>query len=71
MLKKIISSFLLVSFISFAFPISNHAQEAATISSIQPFAHIIEWRYKQINGRWHKRQYDYTAQKWIGKWTPV
>lgn len=71
MLKKTISLILVTSFISLAFPVSNYAQEGPGTQIIQPYAHIIKWRYKEINGRWHKRQYDYTAQKWLGSWTPV
>lgn len=31
----------------------------------------IEWRYKSINGKLHKRQYNKTTKKWIGNWIPV
>lgn len=33
-----------------------------------PYKNDIGWRYKIINGILYKRQYDYTNQKWIGKW---
>lgn len=65
-----ISLGLLVSFISLSFPNPSFAQEIFNSAVIQPRKNIIEWRYKMINGRWHKRQYDCTNQKWIGSWTP-
>lgn len=71
MLKKIISIGMIMSFFSVTCPITSFAQENKRNSIIQPYAHIIEWRYKKINGIWHKRQYDYTAQKWLGSWKPV
>lgn len=38
--------------------------------TITPFADITGWRYKTINGRIHKRLYNYSKQKWIGEWQP-
>lgn len=70
MFKKIISICLMMSIIPISFPVRSEAQELTSVSKIQNLAHIIEWRYKEINGRWYKRQYDCTAQKWLGSWTP-
>ena len=39
-------------------------------SSIVPYANIVEWRYKIINGRVHRRLYNISAQRWIGEWEP-
>ena len=33
-----------------------------------PLKNDIGWRYKIVNGVMYKRQYDYTNQRWIGKW---
>ena len=71
MLKKIISVVLVTAFFLVSCPASYYAEEIANSSTTETFAHIIEWRFKQINGVWHKRQYDCTAQKWIGSWVPV
>lgn len=37
-------------------------------NNIMPLADNIRWRYKSINGVLYKRQYNYTAKIWIGKW---
>lgn len=34
-------------------------------------SHIIEWRYKVVDGELYRRQYDCTANKWIGSWELV
>ena len=33
-----------------------------------PLSDIIEWRYKTINGKLYKRQYNCTKDRWIGSW---
>lgn len=33
-----------------------------------PFADIKGWRYKSVDGKMYRRQYNYSRQKWIGKW---
>jgi len=35
---------------------------------ITPYVNTIEWRYKIINGRLYKRQYNYVKNRWIGNW---
>ena len=37
---------------------------------ITPFKDIIDWRFQNINGRLHKRLYNYSKQVWIGDWIP-
>lgn len=32
---------------------------------------IIEWRYKVVDGKLYRRQYNCTKDKWIGKWELV
>lgn len=32
---------------------------------------IIRWRFKKIDGKAYKRRYNYSTDKWIGKWVPV
>lgn len=39
-------------------------------STITPCADKIEWRYKVIDGRLHRRQYNISRQYWIGEWEP-
>jgi hypothetical protein len=31
-------------------------------------AHIIGWRYKSVDGKVYRRQYNYSREKWIGEW---
>lgn len=38
---------------------------------IIPRAPIIEWRYKNIDGKIYRRQYNCTTQEWIGEWELV
>ncbi|MBU5310453.1 hypothetical protein KQI38_00285 [Tissierella carlieri] len=35
---------------------------------ITPFSDIIGWRYKSVNGKVYRRQYNYSKGKWIGEW---
>ena len=35
------------------------------------YSYDIEWRYKLINGKLYKRQYNHTTKKWIGNWIPA
>lgn len=46
-------------------PRTAHAE-----SMITPCADVIEWRYKVINGRLHRRQYNTSTHRWIGEWEP-
>lgn len=36
--------------------------------AITPRANIIKWRYKMENGKMYKRLFNYSTNKWIGKW---
>lgn len=40
-------------------------------SIISPQAAIIEWRYKAVDGKLYRRQYNCTTSKWIGEWELV
>lgn len=33
-----------------------------------PFADIIGWRYKSVDGKMYRRLYNYSKQKWMGNW---
>lgn len=33
-----------------------------------PDAQAIGWRYKSVNGKVYRRQYNYSREKWIGEW---
>ena len=37
---------------------------------ITPFSDVIGWRYKTVNGKVYKRQYNYSKERWIGEWEP-
>lgn len=41
--------------------ITDHAE-------VTPFAPIIDWRYKVVDGKLYRRQYNYSTQQWIGEW---
>lgn len=45
--------------------------ESPVQKSAQMYRDAIVWKYKNINGRLYKRQYNYTTGKWIGDWIPV
>lgn len=74
-MKKISLAVLLACSIVFATqPVmvfaSENTENNETIS-IQPYADSIGWRYQMIDGKLHKRQYNYTQEKWLGKWVLV
>ncbi|WP_394525487.1 hypothetical protein [Lacrimispora sp. JR3] len=33
-----------------------------------PFRDILGWRYKAVDGKMYRRQYNYSKQKWVGEW---
>lgn len=45
-----------------------HISNTYNITEIQPKADIIGWRYKTIDNKLYRRQYNYTKQMWIGNW---
>ncbi|MGX7199995.1 hypothetical protein [Enterococcus nangangensis] len=74
-MKKIgIMSFLLLSFLVVGSS-KSHAEESAEGSAVsikvEYKSHILEWRFKNIGGYAYKRQYDCTADKWLGEWVRV
>lgn len=72
-MKKRVLVGLIVGIIGVSsFPLVSSAEEAPqTEPQISARANIIGWRFKNINGKAYKRQYDYTAAKWLGEWVPV
>lgn len=48
-----------------------YALESPVQKSAQMYRDAIVWKYKNINGRLYKRQYNVTTRKWIGDWIPV
>lgn len=48
-----------------------YALESPVQKSAQMYRDAIVWKYKNINGRLYKRQYNGTTGKWIGDWIPV
>ena len=56
---------------------NNFSATAATASNndnsseIITYSDNIEWRFKLINGKLYKRQYNKTTKKWIGNWIPT
>lgn len=48
-----------------------NAVQSVTISGeyiAVPFADIIGWRYKAVDEKMYRRQYNYSRQQWIGEW---
>ncbi len=68
-------SILLLAILAIILPQNNFI--ATTIatnnndSGIITHSDGIEWRYKLINGKLYKRQYNVTTKKWIGNWIPA
>ena len=48
-----------------------YALESPVQKSAQMYRDAIVWKYKNINGRLYKRQYNVITGKWIGDWIPV
>lgn len=48
-----------------------YALESPVQKSAQMYRDAIVWKYKNINGRLYKQQYNVTTGKWIGDWIPV
>lgn len=53
--------------------LSSSVVQSTTISKsgefiAVPFADIKGWRYKAVDGKMYRRQYNYSKQKWIGEW---
>lgn len=63
-----IAVFSLAAFFSPATTIVAEASEEATVS---PYAHIIEWRYKEENGKLYRRLYNYSTGNWESEWEYV
>lgn len=68
--KKCATFLLLFCMLSIS---SYYYVPAITVSSadVQPMSDDIRWRYKEVNGNWFKRLYNYTTHTWIGNWIPV
>lgn len=53
-------------------PSANDYPESTVVSeAITPRKDSIVWKYKDINGRLHRRQYNETKDIWYGEWEPV
>lgn len=48
-----------------------YALDQPVQKSVQVYRDSIVWRYKTVNGRLYKRQYNTTTNKWIGDWIPA
>jgi hypothetical protein len=49
---------------------ANAVMTVETDKAIVPYADIIDWRYKLVDGKLYKRLYNYSKQEWIGEWEP-
>lgn len=73
-MKKIVKIFFILSIcvtISSAIDIEVFAYAPPfdiKAGDYSPLSDIIEWRYKTINKKLYKRQYNCTKDRWIGSW---
>lgn len=53
----------------------NNCLQEITVESISgtasPQSHVIEWVYKDENGKRYKRLYNATTNTWVGEWIYV
>jgi hypothetical protein len=47
---------------------SPYVSSSFNTASVWVQSDIIEWRYKVIDGKLYRRQYNCTTNKWIGSW---
>lgn len=52
-------------------PIGIPTVEAAPAETVAPCADIIQYRYKEENGKLWRRLYNYTTANWVGEWEYV
>ncbi len=53
-------------------PISTIPAEAATGEEVvDPAAEILEWVYREVNGKIYKRLMNCSTQQWVGEWIYV
>ncbi len=81
-LKKMLIISLVTTTISGSLAIQTYAQSLLTSNNsvkllmsedttVSPLSDIIEWRYKEQNGKLYKRLFNYTKEKWVGDWKLV
>lgn len=78
--KNLLKSFYLICSMTIllscpATLIPAHAAEASVPTStseddtiIQPHAAIIEWVFKEVDGKFYRRLYNFQTKEWIGDW---
>ena len=70
-MKNLYKSIFLILFTIGFTPIS--ASEINKISDapiVSPCKENLVWRYKTVNGKIYKRQWNSTSNKWVGNWIP-
>lgn len=81
-LKKMLTISLVTTTISGGLAVQTYAQSSVTSNNsvellmsedtiVSPLSDIIEWRYKEQNGKLYKRLFNYTKEKWVGEWKLV
>lgn len=69
-LKKYAALFLFV--FAFGVPCVQFVSlDTVYAAEAQPRADEIRWKYSVINGKLHKRLYNYSTRTWIGNWIPA
>lgn len=59
------------SFAALFSPATTIVAEASESATVTPCADIIEWRFKEEDGKLYRRLYNYTAGEWVGDWEYV
>lgn len=74
-MKKIFSFIMFSAFVvtlSGGFEMPTYAQTLYNNAKIESLrSEFIEWRYKAIDGKLYRRQYNLSKSKWIGEWELV
>ncbi len=73
-MKKIFSFIMFSVFVvtlSGGFETQTYAQTLYNNTKIELQSEFVEWRYKAIDGKLYRRQYNCTKSKWIGEWELV
>lgn len=70
LLKKYTVVFIFMLMIGMPF---FHTTPPVTVyaSEIQPLSDDIRWVYKEVNGVYYKRLYNFTTRSWVGSWIRV
>lgn len=71
-MKKIMIMLVLIASMSIVTPVlANETKVTTNIYVTTPCKEKLVWKYKDINGRLHRRLWNQTLNKWVGDhWIP-